>query len=117
MRNTLKKIFLENFLIKFFSLIFAIALWLHVVARGTAEVNFVVPLELRDIPENLMIVGQVPGYVDVRLQGQEGLVKRLSVREISAFVSLSGAKPGDLTFNLSASNVTVRTARRCSVPA
>lgn len=107
MSKTLKKIFFENFLIKFFSLVFAVALWLHVVARGTSEVNFVVPLELRDIPQNLMVVGQVPGYVDVRLQGQEGLVKRLSVRDITAFVSLAGAKSGELAFNLSPSNVTV----------
>lgn len=105
MFKTLKKIFLENFLIKFFSLVFAVALWLHVVARGTSEVNFVVPLELRDIPQNLMVVGQVPGYVDVRLQGQEGLVKRLSVREITAFISLADAKAGEFAFNLSPSNV------------
>jgi len=105
--KTLKKIFVENFLIKLFSLVFAVALWLHVVARGTAEVNFVVPLELRDIPQNMMVVGQTPGYVDVRLQGQEGMVKRLSARDISAFVSLSDAKSGELEFNLSPSNVTV----------
>jgi len=107
MIKTLKRIFLENFLIKLFSLVFAVALWLHVVARGTAEVNFIVPLELRDIPQNMMVVGQMPGYVDVRLQGQEGMVKRLSVRDISAFVSLSDAKAGELAFNLSPSNVTV----------
>jgi len=105
--TTLKKLFVENFLIKLFSLVFAVALWLHVVARGTAEVNFVVPLELRDIPQNMMVVGHAPGYVDVRLQGQEGMVKRLSVRDISAFVSLSDTKAGELTFNLSPSNVTV----------
>jgi len=105
--KTLKKIFFENFLIKFFSLVFAVALWFHVVARGTSEVNFVVPLELRDIPQTLMVVGQVPGYVEVRLQGQEGLVKRLSVRDINAFVSLADAKAGESAFNLSPSNVTV----------
>ena len=107
MIKTLKRIFIENFLIKLFSLVFAVALWLHVVARGTAEVNFIVPLELRDIPQNMMVVGQTPGYVDVRLQGQEGMVKRLSARDISAFVSLSDAKTGELAFNLSPSNVTV----------
>lgn len=107
MFKTLKTIILENFLIKFFSLVFAVALWFHVVARGTSEVNFVVPLELRDIPQNLMVVGHVPGYVDVRLQGQEGMVKRLSVREITAFVSLADAKAGEFAFNLSPSNVTV----------
>ncbi len=107
MIKTLKRLFVENFLIKLFSLVFAVALWLHVVARGTAEVNFIVPLELRDIPQSMMVVGQTPGYVDVRLQGQEGMVKRLSARDISAFVSLSDAKAGELAFNLSPSNVTV----------
>ena len=107
MLKTLKKIFVENLLIKLFSLFFAVALWLHVVARGTTEVNFVVPLELRDLPQNIMVVGQAPGYVDVRLQGQEGLVKRLPTRDISAFVSLNDAKAGEMVVNLSPSNVTV----------
>jgi YbbR domain-containing protein len=54
----------------------------------------------------MMVVGDVPGYVDVRLQGQEGMIKRLAVRDISAFVSLSGAVPGEGYFSLTPANVT-----------
>lgn len=106
MLKFLRGLILNNFVIKLFSLAFAIILWLQVVARGTTEVNFVVPLELRDIPPNTMVVGDVPGYVDVRLQGQEGMIKRLAVRDISAFISLTGASPGDVYFPLTADNVT-----------
>ena len=107
MLKFLRGLILDNFAIKIFSFAFAIILWLQVVARGTTEVNFVVPLELRDIPPNMMVVGDVPGYVDVRLQGQEGMVKRLAVRDISAFISLTGAGPGEVYFPLTADNVTV----------
>ena len=107
MINALKKLFLQNFIIKFFSVVFAIFLWLHVVAKGTTEVNFVVPLELRDIPEGMMVVGDVPGYVDVRIQGQEGLIRRLAIKDISAFVSLTDARSGEQFFPLSTSNVSV----------
>ena len=105
MAGWLKGLFFDNFLIKVFSVIFAVILWLHVVSKGTTEVNFAVPLELRDMPENMSVVGEVPGYVDVRLQGQEGVVRRLTVKDIRAYVSLSDSKPGEQVFYLTSANV------------
>src|SRR5512141_1342487 len=107
MVERLKRLIFDNFVIKLFSLIFAIILWLHVVSRGTAEVNFVVPLELRDIPEDMMVVGEVPGYADVRLQGQEAAVRRLSVKDVRAFLALSGVRPGESVHYLTPADVTV----------
>jgi YbbR domain-containing protein len=97
----------DNLLIKLFSVVFAVTLWLHVSARGTSEVNLVVPLELREIPRNMMVVGNVPGFVSVRLQGQEGIVRRLSSKDLTAFISLSGATPGQENFSITQSNITV----------
>lgn len=96
-----------NFVIKLFSVVFAVMLWMHVSARGTSEVNLMVPLELRDIPKDMMVVGDVPGYLDVRLQGQEGVVRRLSPKDIASFISLSGSPQGEQSHTLSTSNVTV----------
>ena len=97
----------DNFVIKFFSVLFAVLLWLHVVPRGKSEVNFVVPLELKDVPKDMVVVGDVPAYADVRLQGQEGIVKGLTSKDIGAFIALSDAKAGENVFNLSQSNVKV----------
>jgi YbbR domain-containing protein len=105
--KSLRRIIFENFFIKFFSVLFAVLLWFHVVSRGKSEVNFVVPLELKDIPKGMVVVGDIPGHADVRLQGQEGIVKGLTPKDIGAFISLSGAKEGDNAFSLSQANVKV----------
>lgn len=107
MLQRLRSLILDNFIIKLFSLVFAAILWLHVVTRGTTEVDFVVPLELRDIPEDMVVAGDVPGVVDVRVQGQEAIVKRLTVKDISAFISLKGAKAGEGFHNLTRDNISL----------
>lgn len=64
-----------------------------------------VPLELRDIPDRMAVVGNVPGLVDVRVQTRETLLRRLTARDFAAFISLSGANPGDSVYALTPSNV------------
>ena len=107
MLEKLRSILFGNIIIKALSLLFAVALWFHVVARGKSEVNFVVPLELKDIPQDMVVVGDVPGYVDVRLLGQEGILKGMYPRDISAFINLSDAKEGEDTYYLGPSNIRV----------
>lgn len=105
MIQRLRHIIFDNIMIKIFSLIFALILWLHVSTRGTSEVNFMVPLELRDIPDEMAVVGYVPGLVDIRVQTRETFLQRLTSRDFSVFISLAGAKPGDATYTLTPSNV------------
>lgn len=107
MLQKIRSLILDNFIIKLFSVVFAAILWLHVITRGTTEVDFVVPLELRDIPEDMVVAGDVPGVVDVRVQGQEAIVKRLTVKDISAFISLKGAKAGEGFHNLTRANISL----------
>jgi YbbR domain-containing protein len=105
MIQRLRHIFFDNLEIKIFSLVFAVILWLHVSTRGTSEVNFMVPLELRDIPDQMAVVGNVPGLVDIRVQTRETFLQRLTSRDFSVFISLAGAKPGEATYTLTPSNV------------
>lgn len=105
MIKRIKSIFTDNIVIKVFALLFAILLWMHAITRSESEVNFVVPLELRDIPAGMMLAGDVPGFVDVRIKGNESFIKGLSSREIHAVVSLKGAKKGESLHILSAKNI------------
>ncbi|MHB8173873.1 MAG: CdaR family protein [Nitrospirota bacterium] len=105
MIQRLRHLIFDNLVIKIFSLIFAVILWLHVSTRGTSEVNFMVPLELRDIPDRMAVVGNVPGLVDVRVQTRETFLRRLTARDFAAFISLDGANPGDAVYALTPSNV------------
>lgn len=105
MITKVKGILFNNLHIKLFALMFAVLLWMHAVTRGESEINFVVPLEIRDIPAGMTVVGEPPPPLDVRIKGNETLIKGLSSRDIGAYISLKDAKEGPSAHVLSANNV------------
>ena len=107
MLKRLGDILFGNFIIKLFSVIFAVALWLHVMTHGTTELSLSVPLELRDIPASMAVVGDVPRYVDVRLSGREAFMGRLSPRDVKAYISLAQSKQGEAVYTLAPGDVKV----------
>ena len=56
------------------------------------------PLEFRNIPDALEIVGNPPDSVDVRLRGSSAVLSRLQPGEIVAVLDLSSARPGSRLF-------------------
>jgi hypothetical protein len=64
-----RKILFENWGIKLVSLGLALILWLNITSKGKMEIALTVPLELKNIPAAMAVVGDVPGYIEVRLQG------------------------------------------------
>ena len=105
MLRILRSLFFDNFFIKLFSLLFAVVLWLYVVTKGSVEANFVVPLELKDLPQNMVVVGDVPNYVDVRLRGPEEMLRGVTSRGLRASINLKDAPDGETTYHLSGTNI------------
>jgi YbbR domain-containing protein len=101
----LRSIFMDNLIIKLFSLLFAVVLWMYASTRGQSEINFVVPLELRDMPVGMMLAGNAPHPVDVRLMGDEMTISSLSSNDVGAFISLAGASPGETLYSLTSANI------------
>ncbi|OGW48574.1 MAG: hypothetical protein A2Z50_05350 [Nitrospirae bacterium RBG_19FT_COMBO_42_15] len=101
----IKNFIFNNFLIKLFSLFFAIILWFFVTSQGKLEVNLNIPLELRKTPSNMLIVGDVTDYIDVRLKGRQSVIGSLSAGQISAHLDLSNAQTGENVIYLSNENV------------
>lgn len=101
----LRAILFDNFLIKLFSLLFAVVLWMYASTRGQSEITFVVPLELREIPAGMVVVGNRPRQVDVRLRGDEVNIRNLSSKEVGAFISLKGAEAGESLYGLDSANI------------
>lgn len=91
----LRRLFIENWAIKLTSLLLAVTLWFYVTSKGKTEVSLTVPLELRNIPPGMAVVGDVPGMVEMRVQGQERLLRDMSTgRKIVAVLDLSVAHEG-----------------------
>ena len=98
---------LRNWHLKLLSLLLAFLLWSVITGEPPAEVGFAVPLELQNIPEGLVVAGDVPASVQVRLHGPAALVRRLGTGDISVALNLAGRKPGEHSFALSPGDVIV----------
>ena len=61
-----------NLPLKVISLVVAAVLWLAVSGQSTVERNIRVPLEYRNVPPGMEMVGDPPGQADVRLRGSSG---------------------------------------------
>ena len=95
----------HNFLLKLVSLGLAVGLWLAVTRNPIAEVPVSVPIEFHHIPNNLEIASEsIPG-AQIRLRGPERLVSRITPAEVHVEIDLTGAKPGERTFDLTAQQV------------
>ena len=63
--------------LKIVAIALATLLWLSVAGEHVVERIMRVPLEFRNIPAELEVVGDPPATVDVRLRGSSGLLSRL----------------------------------------
>jgi YbbR domain-containing protein len=86
--------------LKFLALSLAALLWLTVAGEHEVERTVRVPLEFRNPPESLEIVGDPPTSVDVRLRGSSALLSRLDPGEVVAVLNLTSARPGARLFHI-----------------
>lgn len=86
--------------LKVLAMTLASVLWLTVAGEHVVERSLRVPLEFRNIPEALEIVGNTPDTVDVRLRGSSAVLSRVQPGEIVAVLDLSTARSGPRLFHL-----------------
>jgi YbbR domain-containing protein len=86
--------------LKALAIILASLLWLTVAGEHVVERSLRVPLEFRNIPESLEIVGNTPDTVDVRLRGSSAVLSRVQSGEIVAVLDLSSARSGPRLFHI-----------------
>jgi YbbR domain-containing protein len=92
--------------LKVLAIALATLLWLTVAGEHIVERSMRVPLEFRNIPLELEITGDPPGFVDVRLRGSSALLGRLDQGEVVAVVDLAGGRPGSRLFHVRTDQVT-----------
>lgn len=86
--------------LKVVAIALATLLWLSVAGEHVVERIMRVPLEFRNIPAELEVVGDPPATVDVRLRGSSGLLSRLEGTDVVAVIDLSSARPGSRLFHI-----------------
>jgi len=83
----------------------ALSLWFAVAAEKNAQAPVDAPIEFRNVPDRLEVVGSVPRSLEVWLRGAPGLVPRLKPGEVYIQVDLRGAGPGPRTAYIAATDV------------
>ena len=86
--------------LKILAIALASLLWLTVAGEHIVERSLRVPLEFRNIPEALEIVGNTPDTVDVRLRGSSAVLSRVQPGEIVAVLDLANARTGSRLFHI-----------------
>jgi YbbR domain-containing protein len=95
----------RNLWLKFLAIALASLLWLTVAGEHIVERSLRVPLEFRNIPEGIEVVGDPPAAVDVRVRGSSGILSRLVPGEVVVILDLRSARPGSRLFHLRADEV------------
>ena len=98
--------------LKFVALVLASLLWLTVAGEHVVERILRVPVEFRNIPQHLEVVGEPPDSVEVRLRGSSALLSRLQPGDVVAMVDLQQARPGSRLFPIRHEEVRVALRRR-----
>ena len=91
--------------LKIVALALSTVLWLTLAGEHVVERSLRVPLEFRNIPDALEIVGNAPDSVDVRLRGSSAVLSRVRAGEIVAAIDLATARAGSRLFHIRADEV------------
>jgi len=101
-----RKILFDNWSIKLISLVLAVILWFNVTSKGKMEIALTVPLELQNIPAGMAVVGDVPGFLDVRVQAQERVLRDITMeKQVTGRLDLSRSRVGENTVRISPDDI------------
>lgn len=95
----------KNLALKFLSLGFAIMLWFFVVGEEKAEITMAIPVELVNIPSNLVVANDIPSVVNVRVYGPRSLIRAVATQGISKVIDLKGSQPGRLLIHITSDSI------------
>lgn len=102
----LKHYIFHNFSLKLMSLLMATALW-AIISRDErpAEVAVRAPIVFQNVPTNLEISSESVPEALIRVRGPERVIRQMRTNEVQAELDLSGSKPQERTFDLTAQQV------------
>jgi YbbR domain-containing protein len=102
----LKRYVFHNFSLKLMSLLMATALW-AIISRDErpAEVAVRAPIVFQNVPTNLEISSESVPEALIRVRGPERVIRQMRTNEVQAELDLSGSKPQERTFDLTAQQV------------
>lgn len=84
----------KNWALMLLSFFFALFLWYFVVGEDKVDMNVTIPVEIVNLPRDLVISNQFKKQLEVTISGQRSLIRALTEQHISRSIDLSDATPG-----------------------
>jgi YbbR domain-containing protein len=100
-----KNFFLRSFHLKLTSVLLALLLWIAINGEPQSAIVLKVPLEYRNYPKGIEVLGDTLNTVDVRLSASSSLIKRLDPADIAAVIDLSDWSLGERTYSITTDNI------------
>lgn len=86
----------RHWLLKLLSLVIGTSLWYFVAGEDQVDMIVTIPLELRNLPADLVIANQYKKDIEVAIHGPRRLIQDMRQQNISRPVDLSKAEPGSM---------------------
>ncbi len=97
----------KNWGLKLASFLFALVLWYFVVGVDKVDRTIPIPVEIVNLPENMIITNQFKKRIEIRVKGPLGLIRKLEKSNISHTIDLSDAAPGSRVIKNTAENLPI----------
>lgn len=106
-REFIRRHVFHNIGLKIISLLLATGLWVALSTEPPSEVAVNVAIVFRNMPDDLEISSENVPSAQIRVRGPERLVRRLQPSDVHMEIDLTGLKPGQRTFDLTANQVSL----------
>lgn len=101
----MSRISLKNWALKILSLSLAIFLWYFVVGEDQVDMNISVPIEVLNLPPNLVISNQYRKEIIASVRGPRSIMQDLRQQNITRPVDLSKGMPGTMVIKNEADSI------------
>ncbi len=90
----MERIWTKDWVLKFVSLLLATVLWYFVGGEDTVDKNVTVPIEIINLPRDLVISNQFKKDIEVTVSGPRSVITEMTNRAVTRQINLSNATPG-----------------------
>ncbi len=106
-KKKLNQLMSKDWLLKLVSLGLAIILWYFVGGEDRIDKNVMVPIEIINLPRDLVISNQFKKEIEVTVSGPRSLIVEMANRAVSRQVDLSTATPGTMVIENDSKHIPV----------
>jgi YbbR domain-containing protein len=101
----LMQLFTRNLGWKLLAVFLALALWFAIAREPEVATSISVPIEFKNMRDDLDIGGNLPDHIQLELRGPSGRLTRDNLSTVAAVLDLSDVQAGERTFNIRGRNL------------